>query len=317
MAVVDLFSKRKKREQGDASDVYTYSQIPEQLRVQIIHIWWDAIGKPGELHDHGNIVKSAYEHIVKTLRREYGVFTLTKELHSRRQDENPLAELTKFFLEETDTLKLIDVIELSFRLIDSVVRNNGYLSRYGDAGQFSDAAIKELNVRFREHGVGYYYANRIIMRVDSELIHGDAVKPALTILRQKGFESAEQEFVSAHKHYRAGQNSQALIDCCKSFESVMKIICTKRDWKFEKTKPASHLIDVCLANNLIPAYWQSHFTGLRQMLEAAIPTPRNKIAGHGAGTSPAVEPSVELTGYVLHMTAATILFLTEAEKNIH
>jgi len=209
------------------------------------------------------------------------------------------------------------VIEISFLSIDRIVRKNGYLSRYGNSNEISDAAIGELNARFREHGVGYYYADGIIMRVDSEIIHKEAVKPTLTILRQRGFESAEKEFISAHKHYRAGENSQALIGCCKTFESVMKIICMKRNWEFDKTKSASHLVDVCLMNHLIPAYWQSHFTGLRQMLEAAIPTPRNKIAGHDAGASPAVEPSVELTGYVLHMTAATILFLTEAEKNIH
>jgi len=69
MAVFDLFSKRKKREQGDAPDVYTYSQIPQQLRVQIIHIWWDAIGKPGEFYDPDNQVKSTYGFIVETLRR--------------------------------------------------------------------------------------------------------------------------------------------------------------------------------------------------------------------------------------------------------
>jgi hypothetical protein len=68
-----------------------------------------------------------------------------------------------------------------------------------------------------------------------------------------------------------------------------------------------------LENELIPAFWQSYFGGLQSVLTSAIPTPRNKQAGHGAGAQPVPMPTNELTGYVLNMTAATILFLTEAE----
>lgn len=96
----------------------------------------------------------------------------------------------------------------------------------------------------------------------------------------------------------------------------MKIIATKRKWPFDKTKAAAELVRVCLDNGLIPAYWQSHFTGLRTILESAIPTPRNKQAGHGAGTQAQQLPPDELVAYVLHMTAATILFLTEAERKL-
>ena len=44
MPIHDLFSKRRKRAAGETADVYIYT-IPEKLRVQIIHIWGDAIGK--------------------------------------------------------------------------------------------------------------------------------------------------------------------------------------------------------------------------------------------------------------------------------
>jgi hypothetical protein len=48
MTVFDLFSKRQKKLRGDALDVYIYDNIPQPLRVQIIHIWHDALGKPNE-----------------------------------------------------------------------------------------------------------------------------------------------------------------------------------------------------------------------------------------------------------------------------
>ncbi len=45
MPTFDLFSKRRKRAAGEMPDVYTYEIIPEELRVQIVHIWGDAIGR--------------------------------------------------------------------------------------------------------------------------------------------------------------------------------------------------------------------------------------------------------------------------------
>jgi hypothetical protein len=45
MSIYNLFSKRRKRESGEVPDVYTY-EIPANLRVQIIHIWGDALGNP-------------------------------------------------------------------------------------------------------------------------------------------------------------------------------------------------------------------------------------------------------------------------------
>ena len=47
MAIFDLYSKRRKAERGEVPDVYIYDKIPSGLRVQIVHIWGDAIGNPG------------------------------------------------------------------------------------------------------------------------------------------------------------------------------------------------------------------------------------------------------------------------------
>jgi uncharacterized protein DUF7014/AbiJ-like protein len=306
MAIFELFSKRKKRESGDVPDVYIYDQIPRALRVQIIHIWGDAIGSPETFHS----AESLYERIVQTLHREYGLFRLDD-----RRGEPPYAELSSFFLTEKDTDKALDVIELSFRAIDRNTRSISYRGRR-DCSEIADAAIQELNGRFKEHGVGYFYSDGIIARIDSELAHEEIVKPALAILRQKGFENAQAEFLAAHEHYRHGNKSESLVECYKAFESTMKIIATKRNWQIDSARGAADLVRVCLDNGLIPAYWQSHFAGLRSVLESAIPTPRNKQAAHGKGPQTAQSPPDELVAYVLHLTAATILFLAEAERKL-
>jgi len=38
MAILELFSKRQKKLRGEVPDVYQYTDIPNPLRVQIIHI---------------------------------------------------------------------------------------------------------------------------------------------------------------------------------------------------------------------------------------------------------------------------------------
>lgn len=297
--------------------MYSY-EIPSNLRVQIIHIWGDALGRD---EDEAGHVPETYQGIVEILRREYGVFTLDAENYDPNNPRRAYGELCKFLLDTKGfhnvnaTDKALDVIELSFRMIDAVARKFGYLCR-PNANEIADAAIEELNSRFKEHGVGYFFSDRRIMRIDSELVHAEVMKPALVVLRQKSFASAQAEFLTAHEHYRTGKTSEALLEALKAFESTMKIICTKRKWNFDPTKGAAGLVKVCLDEGLIPAYWQSHFSGLRSVLESAIPTPRNKQAGHGAGAHPIQKPSNELVAYVLHMTAATILFLTETERNL-
>ena len=95
----------------------------------------------------------------------------------------------------------------------------------------------------------------------------------------------------------------------------MNAICDKRSWAYDKNKAsASDLVNICLSQGLIPSFWQSHFAALRTVLQSGIPTARNCQAGHGSGTQARPEPPDELVGYVLHMTASTILFLSESEK---
>ncbi len=201
---------------------------------------------------------------------------------------------------------------MSFRFIDGPAREWQYVNPH-DASEKADDAIEELNYRFREHGIGYQFSNGQIIRMDSELIHAEIVKPALELLNQRYYAGAQQEFLKAHEHYRKGNAKEALNECLKSFESVMKAICDKRGWKNYKNAAAKDLIEVCFDNDLIPSFWQSHYSSLRNLLESSVPTGRNKLSGHGQGTTPVSVPN-HLVAYMLHMTASTIVFLAEAEE---
>lgn len=309
MAIYDIFSKRQRRLRGEVPDVYTYDKISDALRTQIVHILFDALGGR-ESYWHGQ-VRWAYESICDTLCREYGVFRLppAKDYGNRRCDD----EFIKFFLDTQEVECVLDAVELSFRAIDSLTRDYRYLNRH-DAVRIADDAIEELNSRFQEHGVGYQFVGGEIVRVDSEFLHSEAVKPALSVLRRKEFAGAQDEFLNAHEHYRHGNNKEALNEGLKCLESVMKAICDKHKWPYAKSATAKQLLQVCFDNGLIPDFWQSHFSSLRSLLESGVPTGRNKLGGHGQGASPTTVPR-HLVAYVLHMTAATVLFLSEADTN--
>lgn len=307
MAIFDLFSKRQKKLRGDVPDVYVYDELPQALKTQIIHIWLDTLGNGNQYYE--GQVREAYPLIVDTLCREYGLFKLpgAKEYG----DRDYIKELANFFLHEQDIERALDAVELSFRVINRLTRNWNYLSRR-DASERADAAIEELNGRFKEHGVGYQFIEREIIRIDSELVHSEVVKPALRLLNQKIYAGVQQEFLKAHEHYRHGNTKEALNECLKAFESMMKAICDKRGWGYSSNATAKNLIQACLDNGLIPSFWQQNFTSLRSLLESSVPTGRNKLSGHGQGASTITVPD-HLVAYMLHMTASALVFLGDAE----
>lgn len=314
MGIFDLFSKRKKRERGEIPDIYVYDEISDSLRVQIVHIWFDSLGNQNQYAQaimyNGNQTSSAYKFIVKTLCREYGLFELPTGNESNR---DYLAELVNFLLQEKDIEKVIDVIELSFKVIVNSTTDYNYLSR-SNSKEIANNAVEELNQRFKEQGVGYQFIENEIIRIDSQLIHSEVVKPALKLLSDKNYKGAQEEFLSAYEHYRHKKNKEALNDCLKSFESTMKAICDKRKWIYQTNATSKNLINICFDNKLIPEFWQNNLTSLRSLLEGSIPTGRNKLSGHGQG-SDKIEVPDYLVSYMLHMTASTIVFLIEAEKN--
>jgi hypothetical protein len=311
MAIINLFSKRQKIARGQVPDVYTYTVLPAPLRTQIIHILRDTLGNEGQYSRTYPLVFTAYEGIVEALCREYGLFKLPGTPGNDRRSY--ILELFTFLLTETDIEKILDAVELSFRAIDAETREINYLGRY-HAVEIAEKAIEELNGRFKEHGIGFYYSNGEIIRIDSEFVHTEVIKPALMLLNHKDLLGVQQEFLKAHEHYRLGKNSkEALNECLKAFESMMKAICDKRHWKYREGAAAKELIQICFDKGLIPAFWEAQFTALRSLLESSVPTGRNKLGGHGQGAKPIKVPDY-LVSYMLHMTASAIVFLGEAEK---
>jgi AbiJ N-terminal domain 4 len=243
---------------------------------------------------------------LKTLLRERGVFTLSEKHNGFGEWELAVAD---YFLNEHDIEKAIDVVEVVFEAIYSLIEKRGHFLE-----QSPESAIAELNGRFKEHGVGYQFESGRIIRVDSQFEHEDVVKPALALLRDPDFKGPNAEFLRAHEHHRQGRQEECLVDCLKAFESTMKVICDQRRWPYDKSRATSKdLIGIVLTKELVPLHFQNEFTGLRTMLESGVPAVRNKNAAHGGGGQVRKVPPY-LASFALHSTAANILLLIEANK---
>lgn len=305
MAITQLFSKAQEKLAGVSGDVYTY-EIPNSLRVKIKLILQDAVNQAQSDKD------SFYERIHKELGKAYGVFPL-------RQGGSIDSQVIYDYLLESENNHVLDIIQVFVKSLphQAVIQANGISFSVSDgyASQHIVAkTIKELNEKFEEHAVGYQIEPLgKIVKVVSKLIHLEIIKPTLVLLSDSAYAGAQEEFLKAHEHYRQGRNKECLVDCLKSFESVMKIICTKRGWAFNPTDPAKKLFDVLFDKGLIPSFMESKFGGLRALLDSGVPTLRNKLAGHGQGATVTPVPN-HVASYTLHLTATNILFLVECEK---
>lgn len=303
MTEYELFSRRQERlARAGQPIIYQYDALPRPFRNQVKYIWRDAIGP-----HHGDFWRAVYESIA----RDLGEAPLDEHA---RDYANYYAQCLKYLDTDGPTTAL-DVIELSFRILDRVVRN---MADYviGQAGgvrdQSADEAIAELNARFQEHAVGYQYLDGFLVRIDSQYMHAEVVEPALALLHDAGFTGPSEEFLRGHEHYRHGRNKEALVAALGAFESTMKAICDARGWAYPAGAPASKLIKAMLDNELIPASLQNQVSQLASFLEG-VATVRNKMGGHGQGSRP-VPTEPHFVEYALNLSAANIVLLVKAHR---
>lgn len=303
MAIFDLYSKRKIREERGNGDFYIYDDAPKALRVQIIHFYDDAYETSERgLSQYQNFYldDEDFEAIVKVLSREYGMLDLVPHCRDNR-------EQLREFIQTCSTERFLDCVEILCRLIN----HNPKLDQ-----KIKDELHKEINFRFRDMALGYEYVHPMLIRIDSTVLHAEVVKPTIYLLAAEDFyRGAEQELFTAFDHFRKGEHKEAIANCLKSFESAMKSIHEKREWQYSSNDTASKLLSSCFSHGLVPAYMQTHFNSLRSLLESGVPTLRNKTSGHGQGSTPVKVPDY-IVSYALHTATANIKLLIECEKSL-
>ena len=344
--LIDIYSKRQSNLRMGNKKPCKYDSIPDKLRVQISYVLNDILDNKtlfeaiNLLDDDGKITpNSLCGNFIKILCREYGVEYLAKT--PTRPNFNDVSVLNiiqihNFIETESIVERILDLIELFFRELQNFIlsyvipyiekhsgfnigtlyiTNDNKIELIKKLNKILDEAIKELNVRFLEHGIGYQYESGKIIRIDSKYTYEEMVKPALGLLHRNGYKGAEAEFLKAHEYFRKGYNASVLNECLKAFESTLKTICDKRSWEYDKST-SKNLIEICFKNNLIHNFLQDEYNSLINLLKSGVPMLRNKLSAHGQGSEELPPIPDYYAAYMIHMTASNIIFLIEAENKL-
>jgi hypothetical protein len=282
-------------------EVFTYDSIPLGLKNQVIHIWNDFFFNNERFPEKD--AHEIWENIEKNIAEAHGLDSLASEFHFVGLSDYGV--VCRYF-KSCELLKTnLDIVQLSFNWIESIDQH--FQTQFGRNPLTHTAgnAINKLNHRFRQNGIGYQYQNRAIIKVDSQLLYQEIIKPALNLLNDPLFNNPNKEYLEAHEYFKKNDFKACVISCGKALESTMKIICTQKRWEYGDGT-SSKLFNACFTNHLIPLYLQDHFNGIRKTMEAAA-TIRNKIA-HGGGET-GIEIPAHFATYVLNLTGTTIKFL--------
>ncbi|HEV2545753.1 MAG TPA: hypothetical protein VGU20_00290 [Stellaceae bacterium] len=221
MATFDTFAKRKRaRERVGQSDVYQYDIVPPFLRKQIMMVIAASLG-PWTEADFPHHYLSGNENwnlLAGILEREFETFPAGEYSNDK--------ERCVEFLGSAELDGWLSAVEVACRMLSHMAAHGARNQREAcGATQDADDALAEINDRFRENAFGYEFRNGEIIRIDDQYVHAQVVRPALALLAEPGFEKANEEFMTAHRHYREGKAKDAVVAANRAFESTLKAIC--------------------------------------------------------------------------------------------
>ena len=142
-----------------------------------------------------------------------------------------------------------------------------------------------------------------VIRRDDEIVHREAIEPALHLLADKRFTSANQEFLDGLADFRKGDYGDCLTKCGSALESTMKLICDRNGWPYQQRDTAATLLRTIIA--------RSGMEGFLEQPLLLVANLRNRLSkSHGAGTEPRMVSPAKAR-FAINATAAAILFLVE------
>lgn len=195
----------------------------------------------------------------------------------------------------------------------------------------AEQAVSAINQIFEEEGIGYELTpprlvdtgkpgmlhgrptggNTLrpeypqVVKKGERTVHHHAVKPALDVLADPRFATANSELLDAFEDVRQGDYADAITSCGAAFESVLKTICTIKNWQFDPNRDAcAKLVEVCRDNGLFEPFYTETFK--------SVGTVRNKVGdAHGKGPVPQAAADQKSAEHMIAMTCSHIKFLIQ------
>lgn len=295
MPLIDIYSRRKRQAAKTTADVYQYVDLSPKLRQQMLFAF-DHMAKAAV---RGTSTEDQlWQDVVEIFREEQGVQSL-----GRGYFANARAEFDGWFKEKDDVDAALDAVEVITRIC-AYYAPRGYENTTSEVNNH----VTTLNDRMLEAQFGFQVESGTIVELSSQFAHAEIVVPALRVLREDRFATADADFRKAHEEFRNQSYADCITDCGKALESVFKVIAAERGWPgVGDNSPLAKLIEAAATNGLFPGYMEEQIRGLRAMLQGP-GTVRNKDGAHGKGDAPS-HAGRDLAAYQLHQTAAALIFL--------
>jgi len=316
---MELYSRRKKSEEK-APSAYRYD-LPVDFRTQVIYIWAKAAGytevpiphRPVAPYDMQNMAVLQVNQLFNRILNAFCEAHCLLSLPESTQFDGPCLALRVYFQKCSDD-DALDIIELTFREMFTVQGDLNF-SAYVQPSLKPSEAVQKLNQRFQQHAIGYKLEQGMIIRLDSEFLHTEAIEPALHLMYTRDYEGALQEFMLAHKYYRQGPDhyDDCLTNCLKALESTLKKIVELRKWEMPGEAKFNNLFVEVKKKGLFPSFLGSHLGELKKFLQA-VAVIRNEEGAHGAGSVPNEVPD-HLVAYQINLTGSAIVFLIRCNEN--
>ncbi len=304
----ESFAQRQSRQRKNGTpEIYIYDEAPPQLRHQLGLAFTEGMGSyrlvdPQGFDEYVPDHETSFEcwkEIDRACQKE--VFPYLDYTHQ----ENFMDRVLDAIRSIIDMEEFLSVVEICCYVMETLVNDPQLNHTENDAAA---AALAEVNHRFEQHGIGYQYVNGLIIRIDSQFLHAEVVKPALVLLDVPAFAKANGEFMTAHKHYRTSNFKDAVTAANRAFETMLKLICDLEGWTYGGGSRASELVTVVNNNGLFTHDFEKGITAYAAAMKTGLPSVRNDAGGHGEGLADkAVTP--EIARYAINLTATNLIFL--------
>ena len=303
-SIFDVFSRRESTRERR----HKPNQLSGEVRGRVLILYLNLA--PSQFR-YQHIVPDFWVQIHSKLQLLYGRTNL-----SGVQTSNATEDLINF-LNNCNADEFFDFIELSFKLeltLEVMDDENQVVDALNTIFRDSNAPYQLTPIVKVEEKAGVSRFNRPvttirtvayprIIRAEEELTYQEAVKPALSVLGAPHFEAANQEFRDAMDKYRKGDYEDSLAMCGSAFESVLKVLCKRKRWKYNEQDTSSQLLDVVFSKSTLEPFFKQPL-----ML---IATMRNKLSSSHGGGSKVRNVEGHVAQYALTSTAAAIMLLVD------
>lgn len=191
--------------------------------------------------------------------------------------------------------KKISLLEIIFSTVETIIEEKNDKNAIDKFQQI----VEELNYRFKEAKLGFYYRNKVISPYNDRLSNQSIYEPYWEIMKDEKYHAIDKDIRLAFQRFNSNENDAAFY-AMKALESCIKIISDKLNVSTGQERGANNYLDnlYCKKVNYIDE-WE--YESLKLLFKKI----RNPL-GHGPGNEEVITLSYYQTKCIIDLTLVWI-----------